>query len=279
LLHRAIDRAIESTYCQQLLHERGLDLRAATTMTIRCLGCFEVVINSELIPVTRWQEQAAGALRMQRMLLYLARNRDPQPITTIARYVWPDSWDRIDVSSNFHLTLTGLRRVLEPDLEPGSASQFIATISRTYQLLATVHVTTDLDLFLHSVQNAQRVAVKDDRETARATFERAEELYIGDFALAKPNPGEADEYHRMLLEALRWVADDDLRRGSYDSCIRRTQRLLREDPWSREAPELLVEAYLDCGNRRAARRVYQRYLQLHKEISERIAQLAREHRL
>ena len=47
---------------------------------------------------------------MQRLLVCLARHREPQSIDTIARYVWPSTWDSIDVPNNLHLTVTGLRR-------------------------------------------------------------------------------------------------------------------------------------------------------------------------
>src|SRR2546426_794589 len=81
-----------------------------------------------------WQGHSAGAVRMQRLLVYLARHRDPQRIDAIARYVWLDVWDQIDVYHNFHLTLAGLRRVLEPGLDQGGASRFVLTTPQGYQL-------------------------------------------------------------------------------------------------------------------------------------------------
>ena len=40
-----------------------------------------------------------------------------------------------------------------------------------------------------------------------------------------------------------------------------------------------IEAYLACGDRRAARRQYERYLKQHGEASPEITQIARKHRL
>jgi hypothetical protein len=71
------------------------------TLTLRCLSSFEVVVDGEALPRSRWQGHPAGAIRMQRLLLHLAHHRSPQPISAIARYVWPDSWDQIDLAQTF----------------------------------------------------------------------------------------------------------------------------------------------------------------------------------
>jgi hypothetical protein len=55
------------------------------TLVLRCLGNFEVVMDGETLPRSRWQGHPAGAIRMQRLLLHLARHRSPQPISAIAR--------------------------------------------------------------------------------------------------------------------------------------------------------------------------------------------------
>jgi tetratricopeptide (TPR) repeat protein len=81
LLRRAIERGIEADYSATLLHERRLGssgadapsnilLPPAQSLALRCLGRFEVEIDGESLPVARWQGHAAGALRMQRLLLF-----------------------------------------------------------------------------------------------------------------------------------------------------------------------------------------------------------------
>lgn len=118
-----------------------------------------------------------------------------------------------------------------------------------------------------------------NQDTARTAFAQVELLYASDFALAKPDPAEAEEYRRMFLEALRWLAADDLGRNALDSCIARSRRLLREDRWHLLASALLIEAYLARGDRRAARRQYERYIQDHGVPSPQLAQIVRMHGL
>jgi DNA-binding SARP family transcriptional activator len=279
LLRQALSAEIETAYAEQLLHERGLDQPSdIVVLALRCLGDFEVQLDGQPLLRSAWQGHSAGAIRMQRMLLCLARHHEPQSIDLIARYVWPDVWDQIDVAHNFHLTLAGLRRVLEPDLGQGGTSRFVATTPQGYQLHPNIRATVDLDLFQAELRSG-RVAATGQQDAAREAFMRAEQLYGGDFALAKPDLGEAEEYRRAFQEALRWLADDDLRRGAYDTCIARARRLLRDNPWDTTAPALLIEAYLACGDRRAARRQYERHLKQHGEASPAIAQIARKHRL
>jgi DNA-binding SARP family transcriptional activator len=60
-------------------------------------------------------------------------------------------------------------------------------------------------------------------------------------------------------------------------CIARARRLLREDAWNSAGATLLIAAYLQRGNRRAARQHYERFVQLHGEPSPELLDLARAH--
>lgn len=73
LLKRALDLGIESQYARQLIEERGFD--NAATLTICCLGTFKVEVDGQLLTEECWKVGGAAPQRMQRMLLYLARNR------------------------------------------------------------------------------------------------------------------------------------------------------------------------------------------------------------
>jgi DNA-binding SARP family transcriptional activator len=278
LLNRALQADIEPEYARQLLEERGLE-DAALTLTIRCLGTFEVEIDGQSLPDDRWQTGGAAPQRMQRMLLFLARNRVPQSREAIARYVWANKADAVNLAANFHMTLSGLRRVLEPKLARGAASRFVVTTGQGYQLAPSITVSVDLEQFIAHVRAGQEAAVRGDTDSARTDFTAAERRYVGDFALAKADTAEALTYRRLFCDALRWLAADDLARSDYASCIARAQRLLQHDEWDTAAPALLIRAFLAHGDRRAARRQYQRFLKVHGAPTPEIQQLARTHGL
>lgn len=290
LLTRAVERGIEHEYSARLLHERGLDhvIVSSTdsppdavpqSIIIRCLGRFEVEIDGARLPAVRWQGQAAGTLRMQRLLLFLARHRTPQPVAAIARYIWADRYDTIDAAANVHVTLSGLRRVLEPDLPPGSAFHLVLATPDGYQLHPAIETTVDLDQFDAALHAARAAEAHGDRGAVRAAYEQIEQLGTGAFALNKPDPAEAEAYHVATMNALRWLAQDDLARSDLLAALGRAQRLVREDQWNHDGWRLLVEVYLAQGNRRTARRQYERYLKLQDEPDDAVLQLARMHHL
>jgi DNA-binding SARP family transcriptional activator len=169
--------------------------------------------------------------------------------------------------------------VFEPGLEQDGDSRFVLTTHEGYHLAPVLAVTVDLDQLQEHLRQGRIADAAENWDSARTAFAHVEQLYGGDFALAKPDPAEPEEYRRIFLEALCWLAADDLGRNALDSCITRSRRLLREDRWHPLAPALLIEAYLARGDRRAARRQYERYIQDHGAPSPQIAQIARTHGL
>ncbi|MBC8159749.1 MAG: tetratricopeptide repeat protein [Roseiflexaceae bacterium] len=273
LLARAIKRGIQPTYCAALRYVRGLDQQPQLALV--CLGRFEARLDGVVLEAKRWRGRA-GTVRMQRMLLFLARNRSPQPLDVIARYVWPDNHEQISITNNFHLTLAELRRALEPQLASGSESRFILTTPEGYQLAPDVVAEVDLDRLLATSEAGRRAEASGDHTAAHAAFALVEQLYTGNFALSKPDPVEADGYRQRFHEALLWLAASNLSQGQLEYCITRARQLLNDEPWNSPAPALLIQAYLARGDRRAARRQYQRFLQRHGAASVEIAQLAHE---
>ncbi len=278
VLRRARAAGIEPEFAGQLLVERGL-ADTGPRLIIRCLGAFDLEMDGLPLSEERWQTGGAAPQRMQRLLLFLARNRAPQQLQAIARYVWADKPDAVNLTANFHTTLSGLRRVLEPNLMRGSTSQFIVTTGQGYQLDPSICVSIDLDQFLAYVSTGQNAAAHGETDCARAAFAAAERLYVGDFALAKADPAEALVYRHSFCDALRWLAADDLAREDYVTCSVWAQRLLRYDEWDTVAPALLIRAFLALGDRRAARRQYRRFLKAHGTPTPELQLLAREHGL
>lgn len=281
LLCYALQVDIERVYAEQLLHERypAGSRQTLYTLRIHCFGSFSIVLDDEPVPAERWQGQRAGAIRMQRMLLCLARNRLPQSRDQIAHYVWPDNRSEIDIINNFHVTLASLRRVLEQNLTTGSESIFLLTTPQGYLLHPDINVFTDLDLFLSHVSEARRTQAQQDRQQARAAYTLAEQCYSGPFAPAKPDSFEALEYDNDYHEALHWLAADDFEHNDFAICIARAQALLQRDRRDAQAIELLIKAYLAMGNRRNARHAYAQYLKVTDEEVPAIRAIAHEHNL
>ncbi|MEM8533104.1 MAG: hypothetical protein AAGF95_19825 [Chloroflexota bacterium] len=279
LLQRVVQSAIDVDYSTMLLQVRALDRQPVSRLWLRCFGRFEVLLDDQPIPPERWRVGNTGILRMQRMLLCLARNRAPQSSEQIARYVWSDSWEQINLNDNFHLTLNGLRRVLEPDLGQVSESHYILTTAEGYLLASHIHVDVDLDIWLTQVHTARKADSRGKHNVTREAFLSVEQGYTGDFALARHDPLEAADYHHVFCEAVRWLAIDDLNQKDFETCLTRAKRLLHEDRYDATASELAISALLALGNRRAARRQYRRHLEIHETLSPALHELIRKHRL
>lgn len=193
--------------------------------------------------------------------------------------MWADKTDIVDVRNNFHVTLSYLRRVLEPNKAPGDASHVIMTTEQGYQILPCITVAIDTDKFMASVRTGQEAVVRGNVDKARSDFGVAEHLCTGDFALAKADLAERLLYQRTLCDALRWLATDNLEQDEHATCIARVQRLLQYDAWDADASALLICAFIARGDRRAARRQYQRFLKTHGAPTPQIRQLACMHGL
>jgi DNA-binding SARP family transcriptional activator len=277
LLQRAIAEGIEAATASWLLHEREL-LNHPLSLSIHCLGSFQLMLNGETLPEARWRGGRAGALRMQRLLLLLARNRAAHAPETIARYVWPDKYEEIDLAPNLHLTLAELRRVLEPGLEHGGDSRYIHTTADGYRLAEGLRVAIDLDEFLALVRQGSCQAGRDD-ETARNAFNQAIARYRGSFALAKADPIEAASYQQAYAEALGWLAEDALRTEQPQLALEHARTMLRELPLDERATLLSLRACLALGDRRTARRLYGRFIAAVGSASDELRELARRYGL
>lgn len=273
LIARANTQSIEPEYCQRLMRIRDIQImqKPQITLSIRCFGLFEVVVNNKPISLAQWQGYSAGVIRMQRLLLYLALHREPQSINVIAQYVWSERKDCINISANMHVTINGLRRALEPGLSKGSDSKFILKCPQGYQLAPHILLSLDLDRFTERLAHARKKRAFGCLDEVRIAYRKVEQLYTGSFSLAKVESDESEWYRQAFCEAVHWLSQEDLQQARYDACIMRANRLLRENADDIIAIELLIEAYLAIQNRRAARRMYNRAIRANQRLSPRIS--------
>lgn len=77
----------------------------------------------------------------------------------------------------FHVTMSAMRRAVEPDLERGAASSVVATEGDTYRVLLGESVTFDAEEFVRLVE----AGVDDpDPDAQRASLTAALALHSGD---------------------------------------------------------------------------------------------------
>jgi DNA-binding SARP family transcriptional activator len=158
--------------------------------------------------------------------------------------------------NDLHVTLHGLRRVLEPDLPGRSPSRFIRTDSGRYRFEPADRWWTDVNEIRQLWASALCSRDSGAYDTAIASLNRIlhfysqgflpEDLYADAFAGFRDFHEQGhDEALRVLLGLYR----DTGRRFEVLTCA---QRILDRDGYSEAAVTALVEAHLEQGNLAAA---------------------------
>ncbi len=117
-------RAYLETLFKKDLAKRPLKLK------IVLLGQFKLSIGDKEIPLSKWK-----SLKALMLFKYLAANRHLGfvPREVLIEMLWPDE-DMQKTGSRFNMAMSALRKTLEPQLAPKSASAYIERKKDTYRL-------------------------------------------------------------------------------------------------------------------------------------------------
>ncbi len=171
--------------------------------------------------------------------------------------------------NDLHVTMHGLRRVLEPGVSGRSPSRFIRTESGRYRFDPADRWWTDVDEIRQLWTSALGSRDGGAHDAAIASLDRLldyysqgflpEELYADAFAGFRDIQEQGyDEALRVLLELYR----DTGRRFEALTCA---QRILDRDPYSESAVTALVEVHLEQGNLAAAIAELNRFARIQKD--------------
>lgn len=256
----------------QTLRDHGIDidvLRAAGPMaavlrpaepplTIRTLGSFQVLRDGAHVPGAGWRSRKARDL-----LKVLVSKRRPVPREQLIELLWPGS-DPAKSANRMSVLLSGVRDMLGPDRgDDGPLTTDGNTVG-----LDRRHVVVDVDRFLATSADAL-TAFRAGDHGATALLIAAEAMHAGGYLeddpyqdWAQPLAEEVRAAHIAVLRALAAA----LRTDDLDGMVRYTLRLLEHDGYDEPAHVDLVSALLDAGRLGEARRRYQLYTKVMKEI-------------
>ncbi|HKO23122.1 MAG TPA: winged helix-turn-helix domain-containing protein, partial [Chloroflexota bacterium] len=152
-----------------LLQEPAPHDGPATGLRIVTLGAFAISTGREHIGPARW-----GRPKVQKLFKYLLTARHHCTHRDVLMdALWPDL--PVDAAwSNLKTAIYRLRRVLEPQLLPRQASQFLVAEGASYRLLLAPQDRWDAADFLRQAEAAQRSHRDED-------FAAAVALYGGDY--------------------------------------------------------------------------------------------------
>ncbi|MCB0967342.1 MAG: hypothetical protein KDB37_10945 [Ilumatobacter sp.] len=218
---------------------------------VQALGPLNVARAGRAVDDPNWRRG-----RVRSLLAFLVTRRSTTR-SAAAAALWPDL-DEAAADRNLRVTLSYLHGVLEPGRPSGTPTFVVRTDGGRLELTDQRPVIIDVDEF----ERAISAAAVEQQRGAPATEVRhlldAVTCYRGPFLADLGNEewvlDERDRFRVAFVAAA--VRAGELVLASGDALAARdlAARAIAEEPWSEPARRLLVAAYLESGDRAAARR-------------------------
>jgi DNA-binding SARP family transcriptional activator len=194
------------------------------------------------------------------LLALLALHPDGLGREALADRLFPD----LGFEAGLHqldVTLSTLRKALEPALAPRQKSRWLDTADKRVRLRADqAALELDVAAFDQAFAAGQRARAQGDGTAAEAAFARAAELYRGDLldepALLDLFDLERTGYRARALEALGALVALSVAAGRDEPARAYAERILALDPADEAAHRTLLRIFLRFGERDRARRQF-----------------------
>ena len=253
-------------------------------LEIHFFGQFEVCLNNRNI----WLRSE----KIRIILKLLAMDRGEEwPEERLIEVLWPEcGFERKRPA--LRRFIHELRRTLEPGLKHGSSSKYIVNIRKAYVFPRDAPCWIDLEAFEKFKQEADKASRLGELQQAISHYEKAIELYRGDFLKGDLDIEESidiidinalrENWRNEFLEVVRSFADlcFQLQRENPELIQKAIKALQKAKHYKRDSEELyrkLAEAYYLQGDKASAFTILkecQDYLStLNLALSERTAEL------
>ncbi|MDY7033823.1 MAG: BTAD domain-containing putative transcriptional regulator [Thermodesulfobacteriota bacterium] len=207
---------------------------ASPPLRIHTLGKFRVFKGDDEIPTATWKSKKA-VLLLQYML---TKGRDEFiHKETLMETLWPER-SRKASAHNLQVTLSFLRRALEPDLPPYLPSSYILRSGDSYRLDLGKDGWVDRDLFKNEVLKARGDEKTRNTEGVMIHLLEAERIYAGDYLTEtlfedwceREKERLREEYISVLTKMMLYYED----KGNVHLSIEYAQKILDHDKYLEE---------------------------------------------
>lgn len=234
---------------------------------VTTLGEFTLRRDEKPIPNSAWVNRKAQTL----FKILLAQEGKPIHRHDLINLLWPDElYDDPDekyteeiqnkLRKSLNQLVSRLRQVLEPYLPPRYPSRYLSADDRIYRLELPEGSWVDDRAFEKAIVQARHAKVSGNEEHMLANYQRAADLYQGDYLIEERNEDwclrRRDQLNRQLIEALYELAKMHLTRNELEQSVSAAERLMAMEPWHEEGCYVLMSAYIGLDQREDARRVY-----------------------
>ena len=214
-------------------------------LKIILLGRFRVFVDDREIRAGKWGNQ-----KVRSLFQYLAYSRVRGYVNrdVLIEMLWPDQ-DPGKTLNRFHVTMTALRRVLEPDLPDGAPSSYIARVGDTYRIRLGREGSVDMEIFIDETARADR---EEDPYQAYCHSMKAVSVYEGDLLTEAPFCEWCGQTRQNLqnryLHALETIIAYYQRQADFENCIIYAEKYLYTDRTAEKMYRDLMGFYAGTGN-------------------------------
>jgi len=240
-----IRQAAEQDY-QGTIYNHEAPISDAVTdkpcLQVRFFGHFEILCNGDPVDLGR----NGKALAIFKYLLALRDRRVSRD--HLMEWLWPESTPR-KARSSLNVAICTLRKLLS-NCSAG-LQNCILLEEDYYRLCPTVRVETDVEKFELRYEQGRRLE-KTDRTKAAAEYERAVELYRGEYLLEHLYEDwtmvERERLSNAYLDILERLAEYYQETEQLQESIRICYRILQKDRCHENCHVVLTEAYALLGS-------------------------------
>lgn len=231
------------------------NLFETTTLRIQVLGHFQVWYQRELLV---WPTQKSKAL-FQILLIEPGRLA---PTDQLLEHLWPDLQPR-KAKNNLWVTISQLRRVLEPDLPARARSAYIIKQGEGYRFNSESDYWLDCEKFATNLTASQSAT---NLNRSIAAWEAARTLYQGDYMEDEPYAEWVQhtrtQWRRRYEQLLTNLAEAYGQNGSFRQAITHCREILALDNTNETVYHLLMRCHASLDERGAALKVYNEAVQV-----------------
>ena len=229
----------------------------APPLEVQCLGSFTVCVGGRPIPPEAWKNSKA-----KKLFQYLAMNcgKGYVPKDVLLEFAWPGE-EVAKTNRRFHVAMTFLRKLLEPELKRGIPSVYLLRRDAGYRLDTGRQGRIDFIDFL-SAADKGRMMESVEKAGAIDSYREAESLYAGTLFPEDPYEdifsGKREALQEKYLMVLRKLMDHELRQENWECCTAYAEKYIVTDPYAENAYGILMKCCAAAGDISRLKRVYDR---------------------
>ncbi|MGM0644696.1 MAG: BTAD domain-containing putative transcriptional regulator [Thermodesulfobacteriota bacterium] len=224
-------------------------------LRIETLGEFRVLVDGKELDSGRWDGHKPKLL----LKSIIRHHGHDVPKEMIIEDIWPGSSAKAG-EKNFKINLHRLRKALEQDLEENAGFSYIHLESGVVSL-DPVLVSVDINEFYDFCRKGHEYYRREMPEQALLNYEKACELYKGDFLEEEPYldwpAGKRNSLRDEYIYVLMKKAEINEEINRIPLAVRDLKKVIETNPLEESAYQNLMILYADSGETNAALKVFE----------------------